>query len=95
MMIDFMEREVVYERFVKGDEKALELLYDQYFATLGVYAGRFLREENVCVDIVHESFIKAWEKKETVYLVSDDYQFFVYLREKCLSERVAASGHKE
>ena len=22
MMIDFMEREVVYERFVKGDEKA-------------------------------------------------------------------------
>ena len=43
MMIDFMEREVVYERFVKGDEKALELLYDQYFATLGVYAGRFLR----------------------------------------------------
>ncbi len=50
----------VYERFVKGDEKALELLYDQYFATLGVYAGRFLREENVCVDIVHESFIKTW-----------------------------------
>ena len=40
-MIDFMEREVVYERFVKGDEKALELLYDQYFATLGVYAWRF------------------------------------------------------
>ena len=23
MMIDFMEREVVYERFVKGDEKCL------------------------------------------------------------------------
>ena len=43
MMIDFMEREVVYERFVKGDEKALELLYDQYFATLGVYAGRLSR----------------------------------------------------
>ncbi len=34
-------------------------------------------------------------EKGTVYLVSDDYQFFVYLREKCLSERVAASGHKE
>ena len=32
---------------------------------------------------------------ETVYLVPDDYQFFVCLREKCLSERVAASGHKE
>ena len=39
MMIDFMEREVVYERFVKGDEKALELLYDQYFASL---RGTFL-----------------------------------------------------
>lgn len=62
MMIDFMEREVVYERFVKGDEKALELLYDQYFATLGVYAGRFLREENVCVDIVHESFTRRGRK---------------------------------
>ena len=41
MLIDFMEREVVYERFVKGDEKALELWYYQYDATWGGYAWRF------------------------------------------------------
>lgn len=35
MMIDFREREVVYERFVKGDEKALELLYESYFCNIG------------------------------------------------------------
>ena len=34
MMIDFMEREVVYERFVIVEEYGFELLYDHYFATL-------------------------------------------------------------
>lgn len=87
MMIDFMEREVVYERFVKGDEKALELLYDQYFATLGVYAGRFLREENVCVDIVHESFIKTWEKRKQFTSFQMIISFlYACVRNACLNE---------
>ena len=86
-MIDFMEREVVYERFVKGDEKALELLYDQYFATLGVYAGRFLREENVCVDIVHESFIKTWEKRKQFTSFQMIISFlYACVRNACLNE---------
>lgn len=77
----------VYERFVKGDEKALELLYDQYFATLGVYAGRFLREENVCVDIVHESFIKTWEKRKQFTSFQMIISFlYACVRNACLNE---------
>ena len=48
-----MEQKELYDGFVKGDERALEILYDQYFATLGVYASRFLHEEDSCVDVVH------------------------------------------
>ena len=77
----------LYDRFVKGDEKALELLYDQYFATLGVYANRFLREENVCVDIVHESFIKTWEKRRSFTSFQMIISFlYTCVRNACLNE---------
>lgn len=77
----------LYDHFVKGDEKALELLYDRYFATLSVYASRFLHEEDVCVDIVHESFIRAWEKRKqfTSFQAIVGY-LYTCVRNACLNE---------
>lgn len=77
----------IYEGFMKGDEKALELLYDRYFATLGVYAGRFLHEEDCCVDIVHESFIKTWEKRKQFKSFHMIISFlYTCVRNACLNE---------
>ncbi len=59
-----MEQKALYGSFVKGDEKALESLYDHYFATLSVYASRFLHEEDFFVYNVHESFIRNLEKRK-------------------------------
>lgn len=77
----------LYDHFVKGDEKALESLYDHYFATLSVYASRFLHEEDVCVDIVHESFIRAWEKrKQFMSFQAIVGYLYTCVRNACLNE---------
>lgn len=82
-----MEQKELYDGFVKGDERALEILYDQYFATLGVYASRFLREEDSCVDVVHESFIKTWEKRKQFTSLQTIVGFlYTCVRNACLNE---------
>lgn len=82
-----MEQKELYEGFVKGDERALEILYDQYFATLGVYASRFLHEEDSCVDVVHESFIKTWEKRKQFTSLQTIVGFlYTCVRNACLNE---------
>ena len=82
-----MEQKELYDGFVKGDERALEILYDQYFATLGVYASRFLHEEDSCVDVVHESFIKTWEKRKQFTSLQTIVGFlYTCVRNACLNE---------
>lgn len=82
-----MEEEVLYNDFVRGNEKALEVLYNYYFATLGVYANRFLYDENACVDIVHESFIKTWEKRKQFDSYKSIINFlYACVRNACLNE---------
>lgn len=77
----------LYNHFVKGDEKALELLYNHYFATLSVYANRFLHDEDACADIVHESFIRTWEKrKEFTSFQSIVGYLYTCVRNACLNE---------
>lgn len=62
-----MEKRVpknIVERFKKGDEKAMEYIYDSYFCGLCSYAATFCDDDSVAADQVQEAFVALWCKRE-------------------------------
>ena len=43
-----------------------EKIFKQYYASLCVYARRIIKDADASEDIVHEVFIKLWEKREQI-----------------------------
>ncbi|HJU45884.1 MAG TPA: sigma-70 family RNA polymerase sigma factor [Chitinophagaceae bacterium] len=55
------------EEFRSGNKKAFHYIYNLYYATLCSYANRlFMDNSQEAEDIVAESFIKLWERREQV-----------------------------
>ncbi len=59
------ENEILLIRaFKKGDQKAFEKLFNQYHKKLYAYLMRLLGSKEDAEEIVQESFIKIWERRE-------------------------------
>lgn len=54
------------QRIKKGDEKAFEIIYKSYYASLCVYAKKFTLQTEASREIVQNIFYKLWEKKEEI-----------------------------
>jgi len=52
-------------RLVKGEESALELLYDRYASAIMGLALRVLGEREPADEVVQETFWRAWTRSET------------------------------
>lgn len=86
-----MEQKNLIEELHKGNNLIMKQLYDSFFAPLCVYAYNFVKDELVAGDIVQETFIKLWERKETFFSIYSIRSFFYisvknaslnYLRER-------------
>ncbi|MFA5747207.1 MAG: sigma-70 family RNA polymerase sigma factor [Candidatus Paceibacterota bacterium] len=58
-MQDLSDKELI-EKYLKGDEKALEFLISRYLKTVYGFVYRFAGNEQDAEDITQESFVKAW-----------------------------------
>ncbi|WP_349408425.1 RNA polymerase sigma factor [Pseudalkalibacillus sp. SCS-8] len=52
----------LYERVIRQDKKALELLYERYEKLLFSFAYRMTKRKELSEEIVQEVFIKLWTK---------------------------------
>ena len=59
-------------------------LYKALFPRLVAYAVRFTKDEDVAKDIVQESFLKFYDRKELTALTSGQSIMFVIVRNSCL-----------
>jgi len=48
------------------DKKAYEALFREYFPGLCAFAGKYVPDFDTAREIVHEVFIKLWEKRDTI-----------------------------
>jgi RNA polymerase sigma-70 factor (ECF subfamily) len=64
MVVMFFGKKDIVSKFRQGNHKAFKLLYDKHFDSLYLFGLRYIRTQNVVEDIVQDSFIKAWERKE-------------------------------
>lgn len=64
------------EAFAKGDKKAFEKLFKEYYDPACRYVIRVIRDSDTTEEIVQATFVNLWEKRE---MIRSDISFRSYL----------------
>ncbi|QGY47180.1 RNA polymerase sigma-70 factor [Maribellus comscasis] len=64
-----MEDEI-WIQIKSGNKKAFRTLFDQYYYSLCLYANSILKDADLSQDVVSDSFIRIWEKRENIHIES-------------------------
>jgi len=67
---------LLIKAFKKGDTKAFDALFERYHKNLYSFLYNLLKSKEDAEEIVQDSFVKIWERRET-YL--EEYPFSAYL----------------
>ena len=70
----------------EGDERAFRTLFEEFYASLCLFATRYLGDREEAADVVQETFLKYWNKHTDF----DDYRkiksfLYVVVRHACLN----------
>ncbi len=68
--------EVVVSRLINKDKRAFELVFNEYYSIMVLYAARFMDTREESEEIVQEVFVKFWEKCDSL---SEDSSIKSYL----------------
>lgn len=81
-----MENSELLKLLAKGDERAYEFIFKQYYRPLSLFANRFVLDIEVSKDIVQELFYQIFEKRAELS-VHTNLKSFLYqsVRNRCLN----------
>ncbi|WP_421765383.1 RNA polymerase sigma-70 factor [Ekhidna sp.] len=68
--------EVIVNRLINKDKRAFELVFNQYYNVMVLYASRFMDTRAEAEEIAQDVFVKFWEKCESL---SEDSSIKSYL----------------
>ncbi len=76
--------EALIKRFNQGDEKAFKTLYKEFFKPACVFASRYVKSDADVIDIIQETFLNIWEKRE-VFISVGFFKAYLYkaVRNNC------------
>ncbi len=99
MSYSYTDNNVLFADVKSGNIHAFEFLFKSYYPRLLRYALRFVKDEDEARDILQDSFISFWEKREFLLSVSIKALLFTIVRNNCLNhlkhQSVAAKYHFE
>jgi len=73
------------EAFRKGEERAYDRLFREYYAPLCFFAFRMLHDENLAEDIVQECFINLWNRRKGLnHIQSIRSYLYTAVRYRCV-----------
>lgn len=84
-MKNFTDEKILLQEIKNGNNDAFEFLFRNYYPRLKGYAMRFVNDEEACRDIIQESFLKFWEKRDLIEAVSVSSLLFAMVRNACLN----------
>ena len=68
-----------------GKEKGLDLLFDEYYRSLVLWADTFLNDVKKSEDVVQEFFVKLWERHLVSGLRPETLKYYLFTSVKNLS----------
>ena len=82
-MLDFQNK----VELIKGNPDAFKMLFLLLYPRLKGYCSLFIRDSNLVEDIIQESFIVFWERRDIIDVEkSIESYLFVIVRNRCLNE---------
>lgn len=84
-MKNFTNEKVLLQEIKAGNDEAFEFLFNSYYPRLRGYAVRFVKDDEMVRDIIQESFLKFWEKRDLIEAVSLSSLLFAMVRNACLN----------
>ena len=84
-MKNFTDEKTLLREIKNGNGEAFEFLFNSYYPRLRGYAARFVNDDEAVRDIIQESFLKFWEKRDLIEAVSVSSLLFAMVRNACLN----------
>lgn len=81
----YTDEHILLQAIKQGNETAFEYLFKSYYPRLRGYALRFVEDEETVRDILQESFMHFWERRQQIEPVSVTSLLFVIVRNACLN----------
>lgn len=74
------------QAFKKGEESSFKIIYEKYFPLLKYYGLNYISDEDDINDLIQESFVKLWDKRQQ-FISEDMIKNFLYkvMKNACLS----------
>jgi len=80
------EEKDLFDKIKKGDEKAFEKLFHQYYGILCSFATKIIKDDVAAEEIVQDLFVKIWEKREQLFIETSLKNYlFRSIRNLCLN----------
>lgn len=67
--MDLKDETILLDEMKQGNEQAFRYLFT-YYPRLLNYASRFIEDRKVVADLIQDSFLKLWEKRDMLEAVS-------------------------
>lgn len=84
-MTNFTNEKYLLEEIKNGNDLAFQFLFQSYYPRLRGYAARFVDDQEAVRDIIQESFLKFWEKRQLIEAISVSSLLFAMVRNACLN----------
>ncbi len=81
----YTEQNELFEGIRNGDADAFEYVFKTYYPRLRNFAKRFVTDDDDLEDIVQNSFIHLWERRESISFISISALLFTIVRNGCLN----------
>lgn len=69
--------EFILNELQKGNERAFDFIFNQYYATLSRFSYSFVKDQDKAESLVQEVFIKLWEKRNSLDSVENLFSYLM------------------
>lgn len=78
---------ILFECVKKGNQKALEQLFQKYYFNLCLYAKKYVVSTNLAEEVVSDVFLKIWQNRKTLQ-INTSLKSYLFVATKNLSINV-------
>src|SRR3954454_24563557 len=82
----YHEENILIEGLKKGEMRAFEHLFKEYYESLCFFANRFLDNMSIAEETVSDTYAMLWEKRETL-MITTSFRAYIYraVSNRCLN----------
>lgn len=74
--MDISEKDII-QKLKNGDEPTFQFIFKKYYTGLYYYAKKYLGDKHHAEEVVQNTFLKLWEKRET-FTISKSFNSYLY-----------------